>query len=226
MDLNSKYTSPSALERTRQVYYHQEISKDISIQSFRKDSCPDIHMFFLFSEVMIMSTLIHKCALWWRISYTIFLQQWISNRFWSKLKFRVRSVHFFSGNTLCSITSTPMKVTSLDALFEGGSLEKPSYGTCRENLYSPNGGESLGKWRCEFWGKGRSSRSHEEAQISVSGITFFRNKTFSLLESYGITLSPKKSYLGYPTVALLGQKVDAFGLRSSIICFWHYVISK
>ena len=37
-------------------------------------------------------------------------------------------------------------------------------------------------------------------------------QVFQLLDSYGIRLSPKKSYLGYPTVALLGQKVDAFGL--------------
>lgn len=35
---------------------------------------------------------------------------------------------------------------------------------------------------------------------------------FALLDSYSISLSPKKSFLGYPTVALLGQKVDAFGL--------------
>lgn len=38
------------------------------------------------------------------------------------------------------------------------------------------------------------------------------SEVFQLLDSYGIRLSPKKSYLGYPTVALLGQKVDAFGL--------------
>ena len=38
---------------------------------------------------------------------------------------------------------------------------------------------------------------------------------FQLLDSYGISLSPKKSYLGYPTVALLGQKVDAFGLTTA-----------
>ena len=38
------------------------------------------------------------------------------------------------------------------------------------------------------------------------------HEVFSILDSYGIRLAPKKSYLGYPTVALLGQKVDAFGL--------------
>ena len=38
------------------------------------------------------------------------------------------------------------------------------------------------------------------------------HQVFQLLDSYNIRLSPKKSYLGYPTVALLGQKVDAFGL--------------
>ena len=37
-------------------------------------------------------------------------------------------------------------------------------------------------------------------------------QVFQLLDSYDIRLSPKKSYLGYPTVALLDQKVDAFGL--------------
>ena len=40
------------------------------------------------------------------------------------------------------------------------------------------------------------------------------HSVFQLLESYGISLSPKKSFLGYPTVALLGQKVDAFGLTT------------
>ena len=38
---------------------------------------------------------------------------------------------------------------------------------------------------------------------------------FALFDSFGITLSPKKSFLGYPTVALLGQKVDAFGLTTA-----------
>lgn len=38
---------------------------------------------------------------------------------------------------------------------------------------------------------------------------------FQLLDSYGISLSLKKSFLGYPTVALLGQKVDAFGLTTA-----------
>ena len=38
---------------------------------------------------------------------------------------------------------------------------------------------------------------------------------FGLLDSKGITLSPKKSFLGYPTVTLLGQKVDAFGLTAA-----------
>ena len=41
------------------------------------------------------------------------------------------------------------------------------------------------------------------------------HSVFKLLNSYGISLSPKKSFLGYPTVALLGQKVDAFGLTTA-----------
>ena len=41
------------------------------------------------------------------------------------------------------------------------------------------------------------------------------HSVFQLLDSYAISLSPKKSYLGYPTVALLGQKVDAFGLTTA-----------
>lgn len=40
----------------------------------------------------------------------------------------------------------------------------------------------------------------------------YLHKVSQLLDSYGVRLSSKKSYLGYPTVALLGQKVDAFGL--------------
>lgn len=38
---------------------------------------------------------------------------------------------------------------------------------------------------------------------------------FGLLDSYNITLDPKKSFLGYPSVPLLGQRVDAFGMTTS-----------
>lgn len=37
----------------------------------------------------------------------------------------------------------------------------------------------------------------------------------TLLDGKGVTLAPKKSYLGYPTVTLLGQKVDVFGLTAA-----------
>ncbi len=38
---------------------------------------------------------------------------------------------------------------------------------------------------------------------------------FGLLESLNITFNPAKSYLGYPSVILLGQRVDAFGLTTA-----------
>ena len=41
------------------------------------------------------------------------------------------------------------------------------------------------------------------------------NQVFSALSAVNIYLSPKKSFLGYPTVQLLGQKVDALGLATA-----------
>lgn len=41
------------------------------------------------------------------------------------------------------------------------------------------------------------------------------HQIFGLLDSFNVSLSPKKSFIGYPTVALLGQKVDAFGLTTA-----------
>ena len=38
---------------------------------------------------------------------------------------------------------------------------------------------------------------------------------FELLDAKGVTLSAKKSFIGYPTVTLLGQRVDAFGLSAA-----------
>ena len=38
---------------------------------------------------------------------------------------------------------------------------------------------------------------------------------FAMLDKHNIHLSPKKSYLGYPSVSLLGQKVDALGLATA-----------
>lgn len=66
---------------------------------------------------------------------------------------------------------------------------------------------------------------HQYAKAYVNDIVIF-SKTleehlhhlrtiFQLLNSKGVTLSPKKSFLGYPSVTLLGQKIDAFGLTAS-----------
>ena len=38
---------------------------------------------------------------------------------------------------------------------------------------------------------------------------------FGILEDYNICLSPHKSFIGYPSVALLGQRVDALGLATA-----------
>lgn len=38
---------------------------------------------------------------------------------------------------------------------------------------------------------------------------------FSALSKMNIHLSPRKSFLGYPSVQLLGQKVDALGLATA-----------
>ena len=39
---------------------------------------------------------------------------------------------------------------------------------------------------------------------------------FNLFDKMNIALKPSKSYIGYPTVALLGQKVDNFGFNISV----------
>ena len=41
------------------------------------------------------------------------------------------------------------------------------------------------------------------------------DRFFERLDSYGISLAPEKSFLGYPTVKLLGQRVDAFGISTA-----------
>ena len=40
-------------------------------------------------------------------------------------------------------------------------------------------------------------------------------KLFTLLREHNISLSPTKTFLGYPSVSLLGQKVDSLGLSTS-----------
>ena len=41
------------------------------------------------------------------------------------------------------------------------------------------------------------------------------HQVFQLFQDLGISLEPKKSYLGYPTVTLLGQWIDALGLTTA-----------
>ena len=41
------------------------------------------------------------------------------------------------------------------------------------------------------------------------------DKVFALLSQIGLALEAKKSFIGYPSVRLLGRKVDAFGLSTS-----------
>ncbi|CAI9633107.1 unnamed protein product [Alternaria burnsii] len=41
------------------------------------------------------------------------------------------------------------------------------------------------------------------------------NAFFGRIDEYGITLAPNKCFIGYPTVKLLGQRVDAFGIAST-----------
>ena len=43
----------------------------------------------------------------------------------------------------------------------------------------------------------------------------YLHMVFQTLAQYNICLAPEKSFLGYPSVALLGQCVDAFGLATS-----------
>ena len=38
---------------------------------------------------------------------------------------------------------------------------------------------------------------------------------FQLFAAYNVALNPHKAYLGYPSITLLGQKVNAFGLTSA-----------
>lgn len=40
------------------------------------------------------------------------------------------------------------------------------------------------------------------------------DEVFERLEEFDIVLSPKKSFIGFPSIQLLGQKVDAFGLAT------------
>ena len=42
------------------------------------------------------------------------------------------------------------------------------------------------------------------------------NKVFNLFEKYNIALKPSKTYLGYPSIALLGQRVDSLGMSTPI----------
>ena len=63
------------------------------------------------------------------------------------------------------------------------------------------------------------------ARAYVDDIVIFSNsfedhikhlhQVFKTLTYYNICLAPEKSFLGYPSVALLGQRVDAFGLTTS-----------
>lgn len=39
-------------------------------------------------------------------------------------------------------------------------------------------------------------------------------EVFTQLEKFDIVLSPKKSFIGYPSIQLLGQKVDALGMAT------------
>ncbi len=38
-------------------------------------------------------------------------------------------------------------------------------------------------------------------------------RVFALFQELGISLEPAKSFLGYPSVTLLGQRVDGLGLK-------------
>src|SRR5436190_22675868 len=38
---------------------------------------------------------------------------------------------------------------------------------------------------------------------------------FSLLSQYNIVINPKKAYIGFPTIRLLGQKVSSLGLSTT-----------
>ena len=62
-----------------------------------------------------------------------------------------------------------------------------------------------------------SSISTLPETILPNGITIYGTSTADVekLASYNICLSPNKSYLGYPSVALLGQRVDALGLSTA-----------
>ena len=63
------------------------------------------------------------------------------------------------------------------------------------------------------------------ARAYVDDIVIFSNSlddhlkhlhlVFEKLSGYNICLSPEKSFIGYPSVALLGQRVDAFGLATA-----------
>ncbi|KAI0998999.1 hypothetical protein K3495_g9197 [Podosphaera aphanis] len=44
---------------------------------------------------------------------------------------------------------------------------------------------------------------------------FHLNHVFTILNSHNITLAPTKSFIAYPSVALLGQKVDALGMATA-----------
>ena len=52
------------------------------------------------------------------------------------------------------------------------------------------------------------SRSLQEHHLHLS-------KVFSLFQSNGISVNPAKAFLGYPSVHLLGQKVNSFGLSTA-----------
>jgi diaminopimelate decarboxylase len=43
---------------------------------------------------------------------------------------------------------------------------------------------------------------------------------FTRMDDLAITLAPDKAFVGYPTVTLLVQKVDAFGVTSTYECIY------
>ncbi|RJE17221.1 Integrase core domain protein, partial [Aspergillus sclerotialis] len=44
---------------------------------------------------------------------------------------------------------------------------------------------------------------------------FHLDQIFACLESYNVAIAPHKSFIGYPDVQLLGQRVDAMGLTTT-----------
>lgn len=53
------------------------------------------------------------------------------------------------------------------------------------------------------------------ASVTLDEYVDHLHQVFDKLEDMNITLEPKKAFIGYPSIVLLGQRVDGLGLTTT-----------